>query len=342
MKPLCPTRWTVRSGSVDAVLKNYAVICEELTQIGADSCSESSTKALGLLALMEKFSTFFGLKLSHLVFGATEQLSLTLQYKGINAQEVSSAVSAAISFLERQRSDAAFDGFFNSTVIEAEAYTEEPTLPRKRKLPKRLDDGGPEYSPSPKDLFRQQYFEVLDLLVNELKRPFDQKAFSVLQYIEKLIVDSCNGATLEPSSSFKDMYGADVNTDRLAVQLAMLPDVVRTANTDYQLGIRKVTSVNTVCEVYNTCKFPKTMLCDVDRLLHVYLTVPLTSATAERTFSTLRRLKSYLRSTMTQQRLNHLVLLHTHHQRTDDLNLLEVAHDFVSRNSRRKEFFGNF
>ena len=51
-----------------------------------------------LLARMERFSTYFGLKLSVLVFGATEQLSATLQYRGINAQEATSAVSVAKSF----------------------------------------------------------------------------------------------------------------------------------------------------------------------------------------------------------------------------------------------------
>ena len=40
----------------------------------------------------------------------------------------------------------------------------------------------------------------------------------------------------------------------------------------------------------------------------------------------LRRLKNYLRSTMTQQRLNHVMLLHTHKDRTDDIALLDIAH----------------
>ena len=58
-------------------------------------------------------------------------------------------------------------------------------------------------------------------------------------------------------------YAADLDIDRL-VQLAMLPDV-GTANRDHKLGIRKVTSINTVCELFNTCtRFSKTMHCDVD------------------------------------------------------------------------------
>ena len=92
---------------IRAILKNYSVITEELEQIGEESHSESSRKALGLLALMERFSTYFGLKLAFLVFSATEQASSTLQYKDINAQEAAMAIDAAKTFLGRRRSDSA-------------------------------------------------------------------------------------------------------------------------------------------------------------------------------------------------------------------------------------------
>jgi len=39
------------------------------------------------------------------------------------------------------------------------------------------------------------------------------------------------------------------------------------------------------------------------------LTVPVSSANAEQSFSTLKRVKTYLRSTMAQQRLNNLCLM---------------------------------
>ena len=70
----------------------------------------------------------------------------------------------------------AFDLLFESTVKEAEAYTEMPTIPRKRKLLKRFNDDGPQHRPSsPKELFRQSCFEVID----ELKCNLDKTAFSV-------------------------------------------------------------------------------------------------------------------------------------------------------------------
>ena len=67
----------------------------------------------------------------------------------------------------------------------------------------------------------------------------------------------------------------------------------------------------------------------------------MTSATTERTFSTLRRLKNYLRSTMSQKRLNHVVVLHTHKERIDELDLLATAREFVSANDRRRAYFGH-
>jgi len=42
---------------------------------------------------------------------------------------------------------------------------------------------------------------------------------------------------------------------------------------------------------------------------------------------------------MTQKRLNHVALLHTHKQPTDDLDLREVARIVSDTNSRRKAFF---
>ena len=48
--------------------------------------------------------------------------------------------------------------------------------------------------------------------------------------------------------------------------------------------------------------------------LRIMATVPVTSCECERAVSVLRRLKSYLRSTMSQERLNSLALMTIHRQ----------------------------
>ena len=94
--------WTVRTSAIDSILKNYLVIDAELDQISEESCGNTAGKASGLRAVMAKFSTFFGLKLSFLIFSITEQLSVTLQGSNMNVQEASSAAIVARTFLERQ------------------------------------------------------------------------------------------------------------------------------------------------------------------------------------------------------------------------------------------------
>ena len=42
---------------------------------------------------------------------------------------------------------------------------------------------------------------------------------------------------------------------------------------------------------------------------------------------------------MTQKRLNHFLLLHIHRIQTNALDLLGVAEESISRNSRREEYF---
>ena len=175
------------------------------------------------------------------------------------------------------------------------------------------------------DYFRQQYFEVIDTLICELARRFSKPSFSILEENETVLVDSCNGKLVETSDNFKKFCEGDIDCNRLALQLPMLPDVLKVANEQYKMGIKKITLVSTLCEVFNSCDFAKSMLSNVDQLLRIYLTTPMTSATAERTFSTLRQVKSYLRST----RLNHVMILHTHKQRTDNLDLDEIAEEFV-------------
>ena len=84
-----------------------------MEQINAETRDEYGQKAGGYLAQMEKFSTFFGLKLSHLIFSGIEQLSLTLQGKDTTIQEAIIAAELAIGHLQRQRKDDVFNSFYS-------------------------------------------------------------------------------------------------------------------------------------------------------------------------------------------------------------------------------------
>ena len=66
----------------------------------------------------------------------------------------------------------------------------------------------------------------------------------------------------------------------------------------------------------------------------------LSNASAERSFSALRRVKSYLRSRLTQEHLNHFIILHAHKELTDAVDTLAIAKLFINVNERRQAYFG--
>ena len=59
------------------------------------------------------------------------------------------------------------------------------------------------------------------------------------------------------------------------------------------------------------------LLGEIVKLMKLVLVMPATNASSERTFSAMHRVKSYLRATMSQERLNHLMILHAHKDLTD-------------------------
>ena len=131
------------------------------------------------------------------------------------------------------------------------------------------------------------------------------------------------------------LHSENLNFGNLKVQLQMLLDLVHTVNKQCHLGIKKVTLICTICEVVNSGHHTKAMLNEVYWLHRVHLTVPMTTATAERIFSTLRHLKNYLCSTMTQKQLNNMIILNTHKNGTDNLDLCAVLCHLASANDRR-------
>ncbi len=82
------------------------------------------------------------------------------------------------------------------------------------------------------------------------------------------------------------------------------------------------------------------MFPNIKVLLHILCTLPVTSCSAERSFSGLKRIKTSLRSTMGNQRLTSLTILHLH--RDIDISVPEVMDEFARRHPRRLQLVDIF
>jgi hAT family C-terminal dimerisation region len=68
-------------------------------------------------------------------------------------------------------------------------------------------------------------------------------------------------------------------------------------------------------------------------LLRLFGTIPVSNATAERSFSALKRLKTYLRCTMGEERLTGLALLHVNESTKVDPD--EIMELYAGKKERR-------
>ena len=100
-----------------------------------------------------------------------------------------------------------------------------------------------------------------------------------------------------------------------------------TSNVDALFTTATDTVVSAIAKSAVTCMLPQ-----VVGLIKFYLMCPASSVTAERSFSQLHRLKTYLRSTMSQKWLNLLLILSTYTDEVDALDMRMLVNSFISRN----------
>lgn len=85
----------------------------------------------------------------------------------------------------------------------------------------------------------------------------------------------------------------------------------------------------------------KEMIPQVCQLGSLYSVSPASTSTAtcERSFSHLRRVKSYMRAAVGQNRLNHSCILNVYKEELDSLYLTDIVNDFIFANEQRRKTF---
>lgn len=345
LKKLCPTRFTVREKAINAVLKNYEAIkiaCENFESLSG----EAGLQSAGINALLSKFDTYIGLSISHEIFSITENLARQLQAEDTTAEIVKSSVDTCVNYLKGLRSNENFDRTFDFIKNKCNMITDSPKLPRVRKVPLRYCHNQDQHCfQSPKEYYRVQYYELLDLVVGCIESRFNQSSMDKLICIERILINSAN-RNYDNVENEIDLNLSIYETKEildlalLKLQLKMLSSLIATYNDSHPAtAIISVTKVSTIIDVLLSTN-TKLMFSQIHSVIRIYLTCPLTSIMAERSFSTLRRLKSYLRTTMGQVRLNSLILMNIHKEYCDNLVAEDICLDFVGRNERRKHYFG--
>ena len=125
---------------------------------------------------MNTFSFYFGLVLGEMLLRHSDNLNKSLQHDKLSAAK-RQAIAVMINTTSASLRNAAhYDLFWQKVVAMAkENNVEDPKLPRNRKRPVRYEDGNAEaeFHSTPKDYYRQIYYEALDLIVQSIKDRFE-------------------------------------------------------------------------------------------------------------------------------------------------------------------------
>lgn len=341
LRTLCPTRWTVRAASLASIITNYENLLRLWeTTITHTSDTEMKARIQGVNAVMHGYKFLFAIHLSQLIFRHSDKLSQTLQQPKLSNVEGHHVAMLVVETLKGLRCDTSFEAFWEKIERSRESLgLDEPSLPRKRKTPARfqIGDGACHVPSSPKDDYRRIYFEALDLAVTSIQERFNQEGFKMLCNVEELLLKSCTGEDIEDRIGvICRFFGDDFQEDALVAQLATLNQLCKSYTTDSP-------SIETVkSALLSLSSAQRSLVNEVCKLLQLLLIMPATNSSSERSFSALRRVKSYLRNTTGQARLNHLLILHYHIDKTDKLDLKAILNEYVDRCESRKCTFAKF
>ena len=339
IRVLCPTRWTVKAEALSSILTNFEVLqdtWEEAVEVVKDT--EAKARIRGVSTQMKTFDYLFGNVLGELILKHADNLSSTLQHTSLSAAEGQQVAHMTVETLKSIRNDQSFDLFWekvNHTASELDIS--EPQLPRHRRRPRRYDDGDSsgDFADDPKLLYRKHYYEGIDHIINCIEDRFNQPGYRIYSSLETLLRKACKQEDFEPDLKVVcDFYEDDFDQSLLKTQLVILGvHFQEVGNQTPNLTIFDIKSY-----LLSLSPGQLSLLSQVKRLMQLLLIMPATNASSERSFSALRRVKSYLRTTMTQERLNYLMLLHVHKERTDSLDLKLLVNDFICSDHRSNIF----
>ena len=139
------------------------------------------------------------------------------------------------------------------------------------------------------------------------------------------------------------LYGDDFNNGLLEAQLITFGLRFQQVLKEKNEPLKNDMSICDVKDYFTSLsKGQQSLLSEVKKVLQLVLVMPATNATSERSFSALRRVKTYLRTNMSQKRLNHLLILNVHKERTDTLDLKDTLNSFVKDSQHRAGLFSLF
>ena len=332
LKEMCRTRWVERHEAFQVFSDLFlpTVSClEEIVNSSAEWNRDTRSDAQSLLLAMSQFSFVVALVATQSVLAYTKGLSVKLQGPYVDVARAHREIETVKATLQGARS--------HVTSFHARVYTQATAMAQSvgvdestPRLASRQQHRQNIPAQSCTDCYRLNLtVPLLDHLISELNTRFDaassQNILEFMQLLPSTITAKPSRIDRKDFENILQLYEDD------------LPSPV-SFDTELDLWQQKWAAEHQRASALNT---PEKALAHADSdfypniqvLLRVMATLPVTSCECERSISMLKLVKSPLRSSMRQDRLNGLAMLYYH--RTVELTPEEVVEEFAHCHPRR-------
>lgn len=257
------------------------------------------------------------------VLSLTLPLSKVLQKPSLDLKEGANKVADTITVLNNRRKDA--EKYFKIIWRRAEELSSKLNV--QLSIPRRCGrqtQRANYTTDSPETYYRfSTYIPLLDHILEDMNERFSAETLDIFnlpflfpENILSIPPEKCNEYVGDVMRRFGSLLQLEIDIDA-GIQLLQSEIDLWRVKWQREKEKGKITSLPvTALEVLSFCDEETSPL--IFKLVLLLATLPVSNATAERTFSTLRRLKTWLRSTMEQERLVGLALLNVHQDLTVD------------------------
>ncbi len=313
LKSVCKTRWVERHEAFEVFLDFFQplVHCLEEIRDSRDWNQESRKDAQSYLLALARFPFIISLIVTKEVLGYTKALSIKLQGRYVDAVKAYRDVSLVKDTLASSRAnvDQFHSRIYKNALDLARTLDVEESRPRTTS--RQQHRGNVPSTTTSEYYLRQLTIPALDYLISEISERFSPFLTNALNQI--LLLLPCQvakqGSVILSSEHIPDLVG--LYADDLP-EKASLDTELHCWTIKWQQDKEQAKSMD-----YDT---PYKVLCSVDgdffpnikQLMTIACTLSVTSSECERSISRLRYLKTYLRSTISEQRLNGLAMLYVH------------------------------
>ena len=325
LKSLSETRWYCKYSAVKAVKETYPALLLALERIiERERTPENVGEAKGLLDAISKLEFLVLIEIWITILAEMNSLSEYLQRKSMDVVTAASNIKSAIESVRKKRTENHFQECVDKATVMARKEDVNTNFISKR-IRRRNQMPGERARDEPqtdtKERFKTEvFYAVYDRIIQEMNTRFTDFCTKVKDF----------GSLMPGNLGKKDMFR------KLAKAYEKDVDI-KLAETEYEQ----------FCILYQELKPEKGVIKDLQDMLQwfnehdlqnvypnlsilyrIFGTIAVSSASTERTFSKLRIIKSYLRSTMSQERLSELTLLSVEREITETLKFDEVIERF--------------